>query len=567
MKKQGFLIGSFVLIVSVLVTKVIGLMFKIPLANMLGGTGMGYFSCAYAVFMPVFALSVTGFPAAISRLVAENAAFGKYANVRKIRRVSVIGFSVIGLVSAVFLLSASKLLSEYVVSSPKSVYAIAAIAPCIFFGAVTAVYRGYFEGINNMVPTAISQTIEAAVKLLAGLGFASAARSYIIAQYDRGESVFGIVCKTVEEAQEAGLPFIAAAAVLGVTLSSAAGCLYLTILYKIKGDGITRQMIVSDKSSDRMRNIFKSLVMIAIPIAIGSVITSLTSLVDLATIIRCLKSAIKESPEIMLSKYSKAIESGVTPNQLPDFLYGSFTGLAGTVFGLVPAFTAMFGKSAIPGITAAWAKKDKKAIENGINAVLLVTVFIAMPAGLGTAVLSKPILELLFSNRLAEVSAACAPLSVMSAGLCFLAVSVPVFSVLQAIGCANKPVIIMLLGLAVKLIGNLVLCPIPGFDITGAAMSTVICYGVICVLSIRELVKLTGVKIEWIKTFVKPFYASLMCCLAAYISYTYMSARLNAKISLMIALIISVNVYILCAYLLEIMTKNEFKHMLAKEIS
>ena len=117
MKKQGFLIGSFVLIVSVLVTKVIGLMFKIPLANMLGGTGMGYFSCAYAVFMPVFALSVTGFPAAISRLVAENAAFGKYANVRKIRRVSVIGFSVIGLVSAVFLLSASKLLSEYVVSS------------------------------------------------------------------------------------------------------------------------------------------------------------------------------------------------------------------------------------------------------------------------------------------------------------------------------------------------------------------------------------------------------------------------------------------------------------------
>lgn len=100
MKKQSFLFGSIILVISVIISKIIGLLFKIPLANILGGTGMGYFSCAYAIFMPVYAISVTGLPAAVSRMVAENMAFERYANVRKIRRVATITFSAVGLISA-----------------------------------------------------------------------------------------------------------------------------------------------------------------------------------------------------------------------------------------------------------------------------------------------------------------------------------------------------------------------------------------------------------------------------------------------------------------------------------
>ena len=152
----------------VIITKILGLMYKIPLTHMLGGTGMGYFSSAYAVFTPIFAIVVSGIPSTIARMVAENYAFERYRNVRKIKRTAMIIFSTAGLSASLLVLALSKLLSEGVIHEPSAVWSLIGVAPSVFLGTIMSVERGYYEGLRNMIPTAVSEIVETIFKLIFG---------------------------------------------------------------------------------------------------------------------------------------------------------------------------------------------------------------------------------------------------------------------------------------------------------------------------------------------------------------------------------------------------------------
>ena len=143
--------------VSAVVAKVLGAVFKIPLTNVLGGIGMSYFSCAYSLFMPVYALTVTGLSSAVARMTAQSAASGMYRNALKVRRIALLLFSGAGLMGSLLILLLAKPFSIYSVSSPEASAAVMMIAPAVFFGCITAVERGYYEGMSNMYPTAFSQ--------------------------------------------------------------------------------------------------------------------------------------------------------------------------------------------------------------------------------------------------------------------------------------------------------------------------------------------------------------------------------------------------------------------------
>lgn len=564
MKKQGFLFGSVILVASVIITKIIGICFKIPLANILGGTGMGYFGSAYAIFMPIYAFSVTGLPAAISRMVAENIAFERYANVRKIRRVAILCFSVVGLSTGLILLIVAGPFTKHVIQNEQAYPALLAIAPCIFFGAVMSVYRGYFEGMRNMFPTAISQIIEAVAKIAAGLGLASFAFSYFEKKYFETGMVLNVACDTIEKAHIEAIPYISAAAILGVTLSSAIGCIYLVLRYHIAGDGITKEMLMKDKSTDRMRFLLKDLVRLVIPIALGSFITTLTSVIDLGTIIRYLKTAINIEPQLFMKLYENVIDDTTTLKMLPNFIYGSFTGLALTVFNLVPSLTSMFGKGILPNLAEAWSIQNYEKIKKNVHSVIFVTGLIAIPSGFGITALSKPILNFLYSSRIDEVSASSLPLSILGVGVIMLSLSIPVFAMLQAIGRSDLPVKIMLFGIFIKLIGNIILIPIPHINIVGAAISTSACYTVICVMSLYSLLKITGVKLEINRLFIKPTFAAILCAVTAFLCYDLIEARLQSKLSLLIAITAGGFIYILCLLLLDITSKKRLKSLIIK---
>lgn len=559
MKKQGFLYGSVILVASVVLTKIIGALFKIPLANMLGGTGMGHFSCAYGLFMPVYAVSVTGLPTAVAKLTAENAAYGRYANVRKIKRAALLLFSLIGILAsaAVFLLAVP--FSDYVVETPASLPAVLVIAPSIFFGCVMAVYRGYYEGLRNMFPTAVSQVAEALVKLVAGLGLCALVLHFAAENPTRFMEYVGILQSTDGlTVRDVLLPYAAAAAVLGVTLSSFAGMLFLIFRHKLCSDGITRAEIAKDTSADSSRTLISKLLKILVPVAIGSLVTNLTTLIDLGTIIRSLNTAIETGPE-----YFAGI--GVAPEELANFIYGSFAGLAVTVFNLVPSFTNMFGKGILPNLTEAWTIRDRARIQKSVESVILVTGLVAIPAGLGICALSREILAFLFEARTGEILVSYQATSVLGLAVIPLALTTPVFAMLQAIGRADLPVKIMLTGVAVKLVGNLLLIPVPEINVFGAGISTLFCYLLISGLSIRYLCRLTEVKLNIGKLIFKPFYAGILCAGGAAMLYIFLEKTLGNRLSLLAGIAFGGIIYLISLYLLGGITKNEIYSVFRKE--
>lgn len=509
LKKQGFIAGSVILAASVAAVKILGALFKIPLANLLGGTGMGYFSCAYGVFMPVYALAITGIPAAVSKYVAENEAFECYANIRRIKKTALYIFSAVGAAGALITALLSVPLCRYAMGSEDAWMSVAAIAPAVFFGCITAVYRGYFEGLRNMVPTALSQLAEAAVKLVCGLLFCVLALDWAKSNPDEFAAYF---CDGDISRIESMIPAVASAAsVLGITLSSAAGTVFLILRYHLMGDGLDKSTVRKDKHLQSTAVIVKALGITVLPVAAGSLITNLTSVIDLTTIIRCLEAAAERSPSCFADICA---ECGI--KEMPNFIYGSFTGLAVTVFNLVPAFTNMIGKSALPAAAAAFASGSKREAECNAGGVLMVTSIAAMPCGVGIAVMHKEILNVLFSSRTAEIEACGGSLSVLGIAVIFLSLSAASFSLLQGMGRASLPVKLMLAGVILKLAGNLLLIPIPSLNVTGAAISTLLCYALITVLSLTALVRQVGTGV--LKVMIRPFYASVLCAAAAYVA-------------------------------------------------
>ncbi|MDR0918255.1 MAG: oligosaccharide flippase family protein, partial [Oscillospiraceae bacterium] len=202
-KKQSFLKGSTVLIASVLIAKAISALFKIPLTNILGGVGIGYFSSAYGLFLPLYAVTAVGLTTAVAKLTADNIALKQYRNARKIRDVSLIGFTIAGLLCTILIILAARPFADYIVKSPKSYLSVMVLAPSILFGCITAVFRGYFEGLRSFTPTAVSQVVEAVVKLASGL----------------------LLCIYAIK-QGYPIEIVSAFAIAGVTLSTLAGLIY-----------------------------------------------------------------------------------------------------------------------------------------------------------------------------------------------------------------------------------------------------------------------------------------------------------------------------------------------------
>lgn len=551
MKKQGFLLSSAILIFSAVLAKLAGALFRIPLANMLGGTGMGYFSGAYGIFMTVYAVSVTGLPAAVAKLTAENSALERYGNLRKVKSSAIIFFSATGLAFTAAMLLLAYPFCVYVNDSPETVPSVLAIAPSIFFGCVTSVYRGYYEGLRNMFPTAVSQILEGIVKLCAGLALCL----WVLKNPDKVQNLCGYFNCTQ-------LSLAAAAAVFGISLSSAAGTFYLILRDKLRGDGISEEEILAGSGAnqtDSRRKIVSELLKTAVPIALGALVTNLTSLIDLVTIMRSLRSAAEKAPEFFAGLSGKVPET-----ELPNFLFGSFTGLAVTVFNLVPSFTNMFGKGILPALSEAFAAKNKARVKVSAEKALFVTALVSFPSAAGISVLAGEILKTLFPSKPVETSACTASLTILGIAVAFLCISSTAFAILQAAGRPDLPVKLMIPGVLVKFAGNILLVPIPELNISGAAISTLLCYIVICVPAAAMAAEYTKLDKTYIKgIFLKITYCSLMCGGSALLAKNVFAQTLNGIILLLISIITGVIFYIISTILLGIITKSTLKSLIS----
>lgn len=559
-KSQSLLQGVSVLAAAMLIVKLVGAVFKIPLGNILDGEGMGYFSTAYSVFTMIYAFSTAGLPAAISKMVAEQSVRGRYRDIRKIHEISTRFFLILGVGGFLLMALGSKLFVN-IAKTPSALYSVLAISPAILFGCVTSAYRGYYEGLRNMTPTAVSQVVEVVAKLVFGLSLALVVTKTASSQYAKSGVVFGQQAASLEEMQRIAAPYAAAAAIFGVTLSTVVGTVYLLIHCKRAGDGVTEENLKYSPRAMRGKVLLVRLVKIAIPISLGSIVVNVAQFIDTFTIIRRLDAAFQNHADVMMKLFGSIIPAQVLQeNGSANFIYGSYSGYALSVFNLVPAFTTIFGKSALPNVTAAWTVRDMKGTKLNIESLIRMTFLITAPLSLGIFSMATPILTLLYPGKAAEVAIAAPVLSLQGISLLFLGMSAPLFAALQALGRADLPPKFMLLGAALKFIVNYATIGIPAINVRGAALGTMICYAVIMVLCLVWLTKITGIQFRFVGLFWKPLVGGLLCAGAAYGVYGLLSHFIASNsLKTLLAIGVAGIVYLLAVLLLRAITEDDVR--------
>lgn len=585
-KKQSLLNGAIILVISTLVVKVIGLCFKMPLGSMLGLVGYGYFTSVYAIYTPIYSISMAGLPIAVSRMVAEDVALNHYREARMTLKTARKIFLLVGTAGTLLMVIISIPYAAFI-SDIRNLPAMIAVAPSIFFCCYVSAYRGYYEGLRNMIPTAISQVIEALGKLVIGLVFAKLIMSYGESAYNSAvaagsatATVFGKEVSSLNEAFSVTYPWAAAGAILGVTLGSLLSLIYLGIRHRAKGDGITRLELVNSPKPPANHEIAKNMITIAVPILLSSLVLNATNLIDAVTIQNRLLHAIEGGQDTIYNLYKQCIDADVASGTLNlsdskgfmSYLYGAYN-TAVDFKNLVPMITVSLGVSALPALAEAWTMKDKAAVKSAVNTVIRVSMLIALPAGIGMGVLAEPILTLIYGRgRMAADIPMIAPMvAVFGFTTAFMSISTPLTNLLQAVGRTDIPVKTMLVSAAVKIICNFALVGIPGINFNGAVIGTVLFYVINVILNVIAVIKVTKVRIDIMSDLIKPLISAAMCGLAAWAAYglvgNYVLKNIShgADIALLAAIIIAVMVYAIAIIVFKGIVREDIESLPAGE--
>ncbi|MBQ2840074.1 MAG: polysaccharide biosynthesis protein [Oscillospiraceae bacterium] len=560
-KKQSFFKGAMILSVAALIVKLIGALFKIPLMNILGGDGMGYFSTAYDIYMPVYVVSNAGLPVAIARIVAESASQGRFRDVKRTLKIANTVFFITGTLGFCIMFFGARFFVNVLIKNPGAYLAVTAMAPTVFFVCLTSAYKGYYEGLRNMYPTAISQVVEVVVKLIFGFGLSMMAYKLGMDEYTASGTVLGKPFATVDDATLRVLQIAAAGAILGVALGAFGSWLSVFLRHKFRGDGITAEELQAPQEVTPTKTVLKKIVNIAIPIALGSCVGQITGVIDLFSVYDRLHFAVATGFDSIKGMYGTAIPDGKALVDIPNYLNGCYKGMAVTLYNLIPTFTVAFGVSALPAITTAWTEKNAKELKSNVEAVLRMTMLLVLPAGIGMSVMSHGVLTLLYGGRPLEVEIAAPILTVLGIAVIFASACSPINSMLQAVGRADLPVKIMVGCAAFKLIFNYIAVGIPSVNIRGAAIGTLICYVMIMIISLIFLFKITELKINYKTVFVKPLISAVLCAGSAYIVYSLLMPYLSEKIATVIGIGIGAVVYVVSLVLLRAITEEDVRNL------
>ena len=561
--KQTFLKGAIILAVGAMLVKIIGVVFKIPLINLIGSSGLGYFNTAYDLYLLIYTLAVAGLPVAVAKMIAESVAQKRYKDVTRIYKASLRAFLLTGTIGFILMVGGSFIFVKFIRNSG-AIYSLLALSPMVFFSCMIAAQRGYYEGLRNMYPTAVSQIIEALAKLLLGLFLAYAVVIYGQDYYLQHGKVFFITPLDAADAERIINALGAAAAILGVTIGSILATVYLLIYHKGKGKPFTDEEIEASPPARSYSAVIKSLVKIAIPVCLGALVLNLTAFVDLSFLQRRIGDIVVKIPDFAEKYYPGTSLSAAPGSELANTLYGYY-GYALILYAIVPTITQAFGVSALPTVTTAWTKGDRSRLKDGIESALKITALIAFPAGLGLTVMSEPILTLIYGSDPLGVQIAAPLLSVLGISVIFLSFSSPVNSMLQAIGKQKIPVILLVSGGIIKIVTNYVLVGIPSININGAPIGTLCCCAFVTVCGLIALCIKAKIVPSLLNVFVKPLISAAFCVLSAYLSHSLLSQVITKRAATVVSLAISVVIYVILLVCLKVITVSELKNRLNRK--
>lgn len=521
-KNNSFIKGAAILGIAGGIVKILGAIYRLPLANIIGSEGMGYYQTAYPLYTLLLTISTAGFPVAIAKLVSEKRAIGDYNAAHRVFKVALTGLFMGGLLTSLFLYLLSDVIVERL-GNPNAYYALISLVPALFFVPIMASFRGFFQGQQSMAPTALSQVIEQLFKVISGLFLTY----YLL---DRGTAV------------------AAGGASFGGSVGAIFGTLTVIIIYIYRRRSMLDEMKTSIHTEEyKVNSIVKDLLIIAIPITIGSAIMPIMDTIDVAIVLK----------RLQFIGYTEAEANG---------LYGNLKGMAQTLINLPQVFSMAIAMSLVPAIAHTNAKKNKRELENIISSGIRMTLLIGLPAAIGLFVLSTPIISLLYyKNPIETILSVGDLLRTLSIGVIFLTLIQALSSILQGLGKPLIPAMNLFIGAIVKIILSYVLTAVPSININGAAISTVAAFVVAASLDLISVIKYTKIKLNIKDVFIRPLISAIGMGIAALVSYGLLFQVLvdklenGAKIATVSSILIGALVYGILLILTGTITSEDLK--------
>lgn len=421
--------GTAVLTLSAILTKLTGMVYRVPLIALVGTEGMAYFLAANHIYVLLFVISTAGLPVAVAVTVSEAVTRGETAAVHDAYRTALRLFGAFGIAVSVGMIAGADVIASWI-GIPEARLCMIAIAPAVAMSCVSGALRGYLQGHQIMLPTALSQLIEAVGKLVLGLAGAYFARG-------RGF----------------GAPTVAAGAILGIT-----GGVALSMLYLLGAKAAFDRRHYAGTTAHRGsgRRMLGRLVRLALPVTLSSAVINLSGMIDTAFIPRGL------------------VASGFSTQQAYT-LFSCYGNMAIPLFSLTPALISPIAVSLVPLVASARQRGDSDEAGRAVLAALELTLLLALPAALGIAAFAEPILRLIFVSDTASAMMAAPLLSLLATAVVPACLITVTNAVLQAQGRAGSTVLSMLCGMSVKLLAELILLHDPQVNILGAPISTLLC--------------------------------------------------------------------------------------------
>ncbi len=513
-KTKSIIGGMTVLGLSGVICKVVGVLYTIPLTWMIGTQGLGIYQAVFPTYNLLLTISSAGLPVAVSRLVAARLAKDDPGGAKQVFRTAALLLLALGCAATLFMLVGSGYLANTVVDQPASKLGFLVIAPCVAIVCVLSAFRGFMQGQQDMTPTAVSQLIEQVGKVALALPLAWLGNRQSIA-------------------------LGAAGALLGTTIVEAVALVYMMVLYMKRQPAFALIPQGTDVMTDSPAAISKNLLAISIPITIGACIVPLSQFIDSAMLLKRLEVA------------------GIAAAEASS-LYGLFTGTVIRIINIPTALALAVSMSLVPAISSARAAGDDGMVIRQSDLGLRFAFIIGLPCSIGMSVLAEPLMRFFYEGTISEAELVIGGQLLTMSGLTIVLFTVvqATSSILQGLGKQSIPMYTLVAGVVCKILLNYVLVGLPGMNIHGAPIASLVCYTVSMVPNLYYVLKYTGGKFNWRGWIVRPGLATAAMGVAVFLLRELLPA---GRVMTILEIAVGVIVFAAAALGVKAITKEDLR--------
>lgn len=520
-KKNNYLTQGLILAVAGIVTRFIGMLYRIPLTNIVGSEGMGYYSTAYEVYNIALLVSTYSIPVAISKIISALNAQGRFADGKRVFRVGLIFSSMAGLVvSLVLVIFADPIAAA--MGYPSAALPLKVLSPTIFVFSCMGVIRGLFQGRRNMVPTAVSQVVEQIVNAVVSV---VSAVFFMKAVSDYSEATLG-----------------AAGGTMGTLAGAVAGLVFLIAFFFVrrKKDSQEDSEVEAVDTVTPYKSLLKLLIATMIPIILSQTIYQLSGITDDFMFGRILGS------------------KGVTESSRA-VLFEAYANKYKWLYNMPVAIASAFGVSIVPVLSSAFTSKDIDGVKEKIGSTVKLNMMIAIPAAAGLSFFAGPIMKLFFRE---DGELAAKILVWGGVAVVVFAYSTLTNGVLQGINKLKLPVIHSGLSLIIHIPLLFALLYLTDLDEYALMICNILYALVVCVLNYRALRKEISYRQELKKTFLIPLVCSLLMGLFGRVVYQLLvKLGVYVSVSSVIAIVVCIPVYFVILIVLKGVGREELSKL------